>query len=184
MPLIEKMPVVWGGAFLRRSVYSQFVMGFGKNILICENVVFSNLKKIQIGNNTKIMANCFLYAHSNGEIIIGDNCSINTNVQIGAADGGKIEIMDDCLIGPNSVLRAANHNFNCLSLPIRCQGHHGGTITIEKNCWLGANVCVLPGVRICEGSVIGAGAVVTKNIDAFSVAGGIPAKVIKSRIKK
>nr|WP_143033346.1 DapH/DapD/GlmU-related protein [Prevotellamassilia timonensis] len=58
-----------------------------------------------------------------------------------------------------------------------------GKVIIEDDCWIGFNVIILPGVTIGKGSIIGAGAVVTKSIPPYSVAGGVPAKVIKSRLK-
>ena len=87
----------------------------------------------------------------------------------------------NCLIGPGVMMRTANHAFSDINCLIRNQGHDPKDIIIGNNCWLGANVIVLGGVRIGEGSVIGAGSIVTKNIAPMSVAVGIPAKSIKSR---
>jgi len=184
LPFLEKTPDVWGGSVLRRYVYKRLLGKCGTGSYFGENIVFSNHKKILIGKNTKIMKNCFLYAHNKGQIYIGNNCSINTNVQIGAADGGQIEIHDDCLIGPNTVIRAADHKFQSPNHLIRSQGHQGDKIIIEEDCWIGANVCILAGVKISKGSIIGAGAVVTKNIKSLSIAVGVPAKIISSRICK
>ena len=77
-------------------------------------------------------------------------------------------------------MRTSSHNFNNKEIYIQDQGHTSGNITIEDNCWIAANVTILNNVRIGNGSVIGAGAVVTKNIPKNSIAVGVPAKVIKT----
>ena len=80
-------------------------------------------------------------------------------------------------------MRTAGHNFERADIPIRNQGHICKNIMIEDVVWLGANVVVLGGVTIGKGCVIGAGSVVTKNIEAYSIAVGVPAKVIKNRLQ-
>ncbi len=74
-----------------------------------------------------------------------------------------------------------NHNFADTSQKIIDQGVTCKGIVIEDDCWLGFGVKVLDGVTIGKGSVIGAGAIVTKDIPPFSIAVGVPARVIKSR---
>ncbi len=106
--------------------------------------------------------------------------SINYNVLIDACDG-SIFIGNDVLIGPNCVLRAADHVFIDTTRPINTQGHLGGKIIIEDDCWLGANVVVVKDVKIGKGSVIAAGSVVTKNILPYSIVAGVPARVIGQR---
>lgn len=113
-------------------------------------------------------------------IKIGGGVSINYNVLIDSC-GGSISIGNDVLIGPNCVLRAADHIFSDITRPINKQGHLGGEIIIEDDCWLAANVVVVKGVTIGKGSIVGAGAVVTKSIPPYSIAGGIPARVIGHR---
>lgn len=117
-----------------------------------------------------------LYSHSNAIIQIGDNVSINSNVQLGVTENCRIIVGDNVLIGPNTVLRASNHEFKRIDIPIREQGHREGFIEVEEDVWIGANVVILPNVKIGKGSVIGAGAVVTENIEPFSIAVGVPAK--------
>ncbi len=94
-----------------------------------------------------------------------------------------IKIGDNVLIGPNVVIRAADHNFDNIDIPINMQGHRSGRIIIEDNVWIGANVTIIRDVTIGTGSVIGAGAVVTKDVPPYSIAAGVPARVIKSRIQ-
>ena len=109
----------------------------------------------------------------------GKNTTIGKNVFINAGckfqDQGGITIGDGSLIGHNVVLATLNHSLlaskraNLIPAPIR----------IGKNVWIGANAVVLPGVTIGDGAVIAAGAVVTKNVEADTVVGGVPAKVIR-----
>ncbi len=74
----------------------------------------------------------------------------------------------------------AGHRFDDPSKPITWQGFESkGPTRIGENCWLGANVVVTSGVSIGERCVIGAGSVVTRDIEAFSIAAGTPAKVIR-----
>jgi acetyltransferase-like isoleucine patch superfamily enzyme len=105
---------------------------------------------------------------------------LNLNVLIDPCDG-FIRIGDNVIIGPNCVLRAADHIYSDITKAIKFQGHRGGHIIIEDNCWLGANVVVLKDVTIGKGSIIGAGAVVTRDIPPNSIAVGVPARVMRSR---
>jgi acetyltransferase-like isoleucine patch superfamily enzyme len=140
---------------------------------------FKNGAKISIGSNFSSNGTVRLYADS-GEISIGDNNSYNSNVFIGAS-GGVIIIGNNVLIGPNSVLRASDHRYSRAEL-IKNQGHVCGKIIIEDDVWLGANVVVLKDVIIRKGSIIGAGSVVTKSTEEYSINVGVPAKKISERI--
>ena len=113
-------------------------------------------------------------------IRVGQGLAINRNVIVDASQG-EITIGDHVAIGPNSVLRAANHVFADPGVPVKEQGHQGGYIHIGEDCWLGASVVVLRNVTIGQGSVIGAGAVVTRDIPPYSIAVGVPAKVVGRR---
>ena len=113
-------------------------------------------------------------------VSIGDGVSINRHVMIDATDG-EIRIGKNVLIGPYSVLRAADHVFADHDRPIREQGHAGGVISIEEDCWLGSHVVVIRNVTIGKGSVVGAHSVVTKDIPPYSIAMGVPATVKERR---
>lgn len=113
-------------------------------------------------------------------IVIGENVSINRFTVITAKD--KVTIGNNVLIGSNVIINSGNHNFSKVDIPINQQGHTLAPIIIEDDVWIGSNVCVLAGVTIGKGSVIGAGAVVTKNVEPYSVMGGVPARLIKKRI--
>jgi galactoside O-acetyltransferase len=98
--------------------------------------------------------------------------------------GLLIEIGNDVLIGPNVVFRASNHNYNDKNTLIRLQGHTGGRIVIEDDVWIASNVVILPNVRVGKGAVIAAGAVVNKDVPSYSLAGGVPAQIIKTNCRE
>lgn len=112
------------------------------------------------------------YTDCGKNIKIGKNVFINTGCRF--QDQGGITINDGVLIGHNVVLATLNHDFKNKSTM------HPAPIIIGKNVWIGANATVVPGVKIGDNTVIAAGAVVTKDIPANVVAGGVPAKVIKN----
>ena len=109
----------------------------------------------------------------------GKNISFGKNVFLNAGckfqDQGGIEIGDNCLIGHNAVLATANHSLD----PRENRKLNYAPIKICNNVWLGANVTVLQGVTIGEWAVVAAGAVVTKNVEPYTIVGGVPAKFIK-----
>lgn len=112
-------------------------------------------------------------------IRIGRNVSINEWVFI---DGfGGVEIGDDCRIAHGCSFLSEDHNFAQPDIPIRLQGKTASPIQIGRDCWFGAGVRVLKGVKIGNGCVVGAGAVVTRDLPPFSVAVGIPARVVGFR---
>jgi acetyltransferase-like isoleucine patch superfamily enzyme len=97
--------------------------------------------------------------------------------------GNHIKIGNDCLVASHSSIYANNHNYKDPSQKIKTQGHKYIGIIVEEDCWLGTGVRITDGVTIGQGSVVGAGAVVTKNIPPYSIAVGVPAKVIGHRQK-
>ncbi|MDC0947209.1 acyltransferase [Nitrospinaceae bacterium] len=137
-------------------------------------------KNIRLGDRIIILRFSYFYA-SDGIIELGSDVAINSNVQIGASDGGKIIIGDRVLIGPNVVLRASDHIYGRIDVPIRDQGHTGGEIIIENDVWICANVVVTKNVRIGAHSIIAAGSVVTSNVEPYSVFAGVPAKLLRKR---
>lgn len=107
---------------------------------------------------------------------IGKHTYANSNLTL--VDDTRITIGDNCMIGPNCSLCTAGHP---LSPAERLKGaQFNKPVTLENSVWLGSNVVVLPGVTIGENSVIGAGAVVTKDIPANVVAMGVPCQVVRS----
>lgn len=110
----------------------------------------------------------------------GKNISIGTDVFINSGchfqDQGGITIGDHSLIGHKVVLATINHDLN----PNNNRINHYAPIHIGQHVWIGSNATVLPGVTIGDWAVIAAGAVVAKDVPAYTVVGGVPAKVLKT----
>lgn len=189
------------GIVMRRLMYRTIFAQIGKSAKIYSGVQFSRADSIEIGNRARVHSGVRLKnIDQNSKIWIRDGANIDRGVDIKAQESGKIEIGEntfigpyvcfagesikvgkDCLIASHSVIYAINHNFADPTRKIKEQGVSYEGIVIEDDCWLGSGVRVLDGVTIGQGSVIGAGAVVTKYIPPYSVAVGVPARVIASR---
>lgn len=158
--------------------------------------------QIQIGKQARLGWGVRLSsAGQNSQIILGEHVCLDRGVDIKAHDDGYIEIGNrtyigpyscltgpgqvkigqDCLIASHTGIYANNHQFSDPTRKIVEQGIVRKGIVIEDDCWLGSGVKVLDGVTIGQGCVIGAGAVVTKDIPPYSIAVGVPAKVIGQR---
>lgn len=117
-----------------------------------------------------------------GPVTIGEDCTVQIySVLVGVHDGGPITIGNGVHIAPHVMIFAANHIFADTDTPIYKQDVEKAPVVIEDDVWIAGKVMITAGVRIGRGSVIGAGAVVTKDIPAWSVAVGVPARVIKTR---
>ncbi len=134
--------------------------------------------KVKLGKGSTIAPTATL--RFGERITIGSNTHINHLCGIWASNDATIEIGNDVLFGPGVYINSANHNFKRGKLIREQYGNHK-SVKIGNDAWLGANAIVLPGVTIGDGSVIGAGAVVTKDIPPYSIAVGNPAAVIKKR---
>ena len=111
-------------------------------------------------------------------ITFGKNVFLNSGCKF--QDQGGITIGDNVLIGHNVVLATLDHN-TCVSKRAEL---FAAPIVIEDNVWIGANTTVTSGVTIGKGSIVAAGAVVTKDVPKYSIVGGIPAKVIRELTKE
>ena len=158
-------------------------LSFGEGSYIATPLLISHPEKISLGRNVSISKNIRmeLYKDDTGnfpKIIIGDGCDIVYNVTILAA--ANVTIGKNVLIASNVLITSESHGINP-ELPEKYidQELIATSITINDNVWIGEKSIILPGVTIGKGSVVGAGSVVTKNVPAYSIAVGNPAKVIK-----
>lgn len=118
-----------------------------------------------------------VYIAGPGKVNMGVGCQINENVFIQAATIGN-----HCMIAPGCVLLSKNHEHSRVDIPMSLQGEtEDEPVTLENDVWLGRNVLIMPGVTVGHGSIVAAGAVVTKDVEPYSIVGGVPAKFIKKR---
>jgi maltose O-acetyltransferase len=137
-------------------------------------------KKAKIGKNSKVHPTVVL--RQGERIEIGNNCLINHNNVLQAGKSvAKIIIGNYVQTGPNVLMFAFNHGIEQNGIPMIEQDYFDDDIIIEDDVWIGAGVIINAGVTIGKGTIIASGAVVTKNIPSNVIAGGIPAKIIKTR---
>ena len=176
---------LWGwipggpGTATRRVLYTPLFGRAGKGLRTGIGVVVQGFRNIRLGNNVGLNRLSSLYA-ARGTIKLGNNVFLGDFSSINANDA-TITIGNNVAIGPMTLIQGANHAMDRLDIPIVQQGHIPATVTIEDDVWIAAHCTILPGVRIASGAVIGAGAVVTKDVPKNAVVGGIPARVLRYR---
>lgn len=113
---------------------------------------------------------------------VGKNCGINTGTYINAKGG--IIFGDNVLVGSNVTISSGKHPIEGIEPPIFERPTEPVPITIEDDVWIGANAVIVPGITLRKGTVVGAGAIVTKDTEEYSVVAGVPAKIIRYRNEK
>ena len=142
------------GKCLRKICGKLILQSCGKNVNIERGAVFSS--HVSLGNNSGI----------------GINASISGTVTIG----------DNVMMGPECTIYCRNHKFDRIDIPMCEQGfEEERPVTISDDVWIGGHVIILPGINIGKGAIIGAGAIVTKDVPEYAIVGGNPAKIIKYR---
>ena len=171
-----------------------------KKSKIAINCYIKHPGNIESGHGITILSGCMLDAPGKNRIRLGDRVKLNRSVYLGANGNnlsigaesqinrhafldarGGIDVGERVLIGPYVKIISYRHVFDDVSIPIIEQGMIGERIVIEDDVWIGAGVVVLSGVIIGRGSVIGANAVVTKSCAPYSVLGGVPARLLRTR---
>lgn len=114
-------------------------------------------------------------------LIVGDNVDLAKDVLI--TTSGGVEIGDRTLVGYRTQILSSNHTIPPIGEPFPISGDEHKKVIIGKDVWIGANCVITPGVYIGDGAVIAAGAIVTKDVEANSIVGGVPAKLIRYRKK-
>ena len=133
-----------------------------------------NRKHICIGKKVIINCNVILWP-------IKLNIGADSQLNPGTAIYGIVNIGKNVMIGPNCMISGGNHNFNSINIPMSKQGSNEKGIIIEDDVWIGANSVILDGVTIGKGTIVGAGSVVSKNLNSYSIYFGNPVKFYKKR---
>jgi len=132
-------------------------------------------KVIPIGKNCRIQSK--VYVGDGNNISIGNNCRINDHVKL-----DNVKIGDYVMIAKGTQILGKMHKFERIDIPMLLQkGDEQPQTIIEDDVWLGLDVKIMPGLKISTGSIIAAGAVLTKSTEPYGIYGGIPAKLIRYR---
>lgn len=143
---------------LRYPLWRLYLGGVGRNVYIDSNVYVRYPKTLFIGNDVSINRGCEFYASWHRK---------ETRIKLG----------DNIRIGPGVRFFAAGHDSSSLHLPDTAD-----SICVDDNVWIGGGAVILQGVTVGEGAVVAAGSVVTTDVKAFCMVGGVPARTIKERV--
>jgi len=135
-------------------------------------------QNVHIGTRTRVGRRSLFKTDGPGRIDIGENVTINDGATIVAYD--RVTIGDYTMIGEYVSIRDANHGTRRDRL-VRQQPHEAAAIHIGADVWIGRGACVLKGVRIEDGAVVGANSVVTRDVAAYTCVAGAPARPIGER---
>lgn len=194
------------GVVLRGKLYPMILGSVGSGAVFGTNIVFRHPKKIFLGENVIIDDNILIDAKGvnndgitlgndvfigrnsilsckDGDIILDDRANIGFNCYIFASN--KVKIGKDVLVaGFTYIVGGGNYNLDDINIPINQQYDFDGKggVDVEENVWIAAHVVILDGVTVGSGSVLAAGAIISKDVPKMSIMGGVPGKVLKSRI--
>lgn len=191
------------GYLLRKQFYPGLFRQVGSGVIFGKGLILRHPRRISLGNRVAIddyslldasgagkagvslgsdvivSRNCVIQGKT-GAVVIQDRTDIGCNAMI--SSGGGIFIGQSVLIGGNCYIGGGRYLTDRLDIPMLQQGVYSkGPVVIEDDVWLGAGAIVLDGVRIGKGCIVGAGAVVTKNLPDYTVAVGVPAQPVKQR---
>lgn len=151
----------------------------GTNVIFEDNILVFHPENIEIGNNVYIGHNSILKGYHKNFLKIGDNSWIGQMCYMHSA--GCITIGQAVGIGPCVKILTSVHKEKNLENPIITNDLEFDEVIIHDNCDIGIGSIILPGVTIGEGSIVGAGSVVTKDIPKYSVFAGNPARLLRTR---
>ncbi len=173
MPRNQARPRKWVSWFLNPMIHHK-----GKRTVIRRMTRMDILpfNKFYIGDDSTV-EDCTTINNGVGDVYIGDR----TRIGLGCTLIGPVKVGNDVRIAQNVVLSGLNHKYEDDSVPISEQGVTTNNIIVEDETWIAANCVVLPGVTIGKHAVVSAGSIVRRNVPAYSVVSGNPAKVIKKR---
>jgi acetyltransferase-like isoleucine patch superfamily enzyme len=168
-------------AMMRRAIWRAAAHSVGDGLSVGPNVGFKHLDRFEIGHSVFIGAQTYLQGRFDGRCTIGNHVWIGPQAYFDARD---LVIEDYVGWGPGAKVLGSTHSGFPIDVPIVQTDLEIKPVRIEAWADVGTNAVVLPGVTIGRGSIVGAGAVVTKDVPPFSVVAGVPARVIRSRTSR
>ena len=154
-----------------------------QDLQLGKRVEIRSIDRLQLGKSVIIESGVLLHcggmdwSDGRGGIRLGDSTYVGPNAVLFGAGG--IEIGSGVLISPGVVITSHQHTFAQAGRWIREQPVEFAPVVIADNVWIGSNATILPGIKIGEGSVIGAGSVVTADVEAGSLVLGVPGRVVR-----
>lgn len=156
----------------------------GKHMPLSDSKISFGSKKVRAFCGRLILNNCGRNvniekgAQFSSEVSLGDNSGIGVNAQIAS----YVTIGNDVMMGPECMMYTTNHGMSRTDIPMwKQRSSEPRPIIIGDDVWIGSRVIILPGVHVGNGAVIGAGSVVTKNVEPYSIVAGNPAKLVRMR---
>lgn len=152
---VSTSPMTHWARKIRRAVCRPVFDACGDNVNVEQGARFATGGGISIGSGSGL----------------GVNCSVH----------GPLKIGDNVMMGPDVTILSQTHIIERTDIPMGKQGMREAIVIIGNDIWIGMRSIIMPGVKIGNGAVIGAGAVVTKDVPDYAIVGGVPARIIKYR---
>lgn len=162
------------------TIYKGYSIGFFKDLLL--NLKYKRKKFKYIGDNVS-------YKQMNSKFLFSKNITLEKNSKVldyAMFDGvGGITIGACTIVAPECTILTSNHQYDENKIELLPFNNElvKKAVLVQEYCWVGRRVMIMPGVTIGKGSIVAAGSVVTKDIESYSIVGGNPAKLIKTRDK-
>jgi acetyltransferase-like isoleucine patch superfamily enzyme len=172
---------VGDGAFdtmMRRVVWRAIAKSFGNGVTIGPGVGFLHLETFEIGDGVFIGAQCYIQGRFDGTFRVGKMAWLGPHAYL---DARNLIIDDYVGWGPGAKVLGSQHTGEPIGVPIIRTELEVKPVHVEAEADIGTNSTILPGVTIGKGSIVGAGAVVTADVEAYSVVAGVPARFVKWR---
>jgi acetyltransferase-like isoleucine patch superfamily enzyme len=147
-------------------------LGRGLQIQVARRARVDFGRFVWIGDGTKIRCH-------EGEVVIGAKTVLGQECTISAYR--RVRIGEQCVIADRAMFIDFDHGVTEVDRPIRKQGIYKREVEVGSNCWIGYGACILRGVRVGDNAIVGTNSVVTRDVPANAVVGGVPAKVIRMR---
>lgn len=149
---------------------------------VARSAVLRGRRMIDLAPGCEVMHGVIIHAHR-ARVRIGKRSQINPYTVVYGGSG--VTVGDDVMIAPHCILAAGNHDHQQLDQPMRtAPSISRGPIVIEDDVWVGAHCTITDGVTIGQGAVVGANSVVTRDVPAYAIVAGVPARVIGDRRKR
>jgi acetyltransferase-like isoleucine patch superfamily enzyme len=165
-------------AMMRRVIWRSLARSFGNSVRVAPQAMFRHLERVSIGDGVFIGEGALVQGHSHGDCRIADRVWIGPQAFL---DARALTLRESAAIGPGVKILTSSHTGTPAELAVNATDQLTRPVSVGPGADIGVGAMVLPGCRIGRGVIVGAGAVVTKDIPDLAVAVGVPARVIRFR---